>query len=182
MRTLVDRLTPIIQARVARALLVRRPPGSGRNVQQEVGDLTQDVFLSLFTDGARTLRSWAPERALSLENFVGLVAQRQACSLLRTGKTSPFATEPEELATLDRLAPPAAAPEAVVASREQLALLLDRLRESLSPRGLELFYRLLVYEEPVEQVRAATGMSADAVYSWRNRVGRLLRRFAAELE
>ncbi|HET9225941.1 MAG TPA: hypothetical protein VFR31_04700, partial [Thermoanaerobaculia bacterium] len=41
---LVAGLTPVIQARVARTLLARRAwLGSGRDVRQEVEDLTQDI-------------------------------------------------------------------------------------------------------------------------------------------
>ena len=48
LRELVDALTPVIQARVVRALLRRRGQAAGRDIRQEVEDMTQDVFSALF--------------------------------------------------------------------------------------------------------------------------------------
>jgi RNA polymerase sigma-70 factor (ECF subfamily) len=56
-----------------------------------------------------------------------------------------------------------------------------RLQEALSCRGLELFHRLIVEEETVESVCASTGMTADAVYAWKSRIGKVVRRLAAEI-
>ena len=60
--------------------------------------------------------------------------------------------------------------------------MLDRLRETLTPRGLELFQRLIVNEEPPSAVMAATGLSRDAIYQWKARLLHALRKVAAELD
>lgn len=180
-RALVGELTPVIQARVARALLrshVRRR--TDRSVRQELEDLTQEGFLSLFDANGRALRAWDPGRGLSLSNFVGLLAQRQVASILRSGKRSPWTEDPAEMSELDA-AGDAELDEPRFESREMLELLLARMRESLSPRGLELFQRLCVDNEPVESVVRTTGMSADAVYAWRSRLRRLAVQLADEL-
>jgi DNA-directed RNA polymerase specialized sigma24 family protein len=180
MRTLVDRLTPVVQTRVARGLLHRgRGPG-GRDLRQEVEDFTQEVFLALFRDGGRALRAWDPERGLSLENFVGLLAQHQVASILRTGRTSGWIDLATEADVLERAAATGPGPDQQVATREMCQSLLSRLAERLSPRGLDLFWRLVVREEPVDAVCADTGMTADAVYTWRSRVSRLARSLATE--
>src|SRR4051812_50171744 len=73
---LVEVLTPVVQARVARTLLANRHRLAGRRVvRQEVEDLSQEVFLALFDRDARVLRAWRPERG-SLESFVGRIAER----------------------------------------------------------------------------------------------------------
>jgi RNA polymerase sigma-70 factor (ECF subfamily) len=178
--SLVDRLTPVIQARVARVLLASRPPQDGRPVRQWVEDLAQEAFLVLFAHDGRVLRSWRAEQGLSLENFVGLVARRRAISVLRSGKAAPWREDPtlaeecEEPAT-------EADPEQTAASREELCLLLRRLQEELSPRGWHLFDLLLMQEKPVEEVERATGMSRDALYAWRSRLRRVARRLAQEI-
>lgn len=178
---LVAGLTPVVQARVARTLLAHRSYlGSGRDVRQEVEDMSQDIFLSLFTRDAHILRSWQAERGLSLENFVGLVAQRQVVSFLRSGKRNPWKEEPwpaEELETtaLD------CGPEEITASREQLSLLLERMRETLSPLGYHIFVLLFLQEMSVAETMAATGLTDDAVYQWRGRLRRLAQRLLAEL-
>lgn len=180
MRRLVDRLTPVIQARVARVVLATRLAGGSHGARSQVEDLTQEVFLLLFADSGRVLRSWQPERGLSLENFVGLVARRRAISVLRTGRTAPWRADP----TLDEEPEepaPQAGPEEEAASRQELRLLLRRLREELSPLGWQLFDLLLVKECPVAEVERRTGMSRDALYAWRSRLRRLARRLLRDV-
>jgi len=178
---LVAGLTPVVQARVARALLARRSRlGSGRDVRQEVEDLSQEVFLALFSRDARVLRSWQAERGLSLENFVGLVAERQVISFLRSGRRNPWQEDPSPAEDLDVTAPESD-PEEVAASREQLSLLLERLREKLSPLGHRLFELLFVQEMTVPETMAESGLSAEAVYAWRSRLRRVAQQLLAEL-
>lgn len=177
---LVQTLTPVVQSRVARGLLLRRTgAASGRDVRQEVEDLTQEIFLVLFADGGKVLRSWEPGRGLSLANFVGLVAERQTASILRSGRRSPWKEDPTLPENLDQ-ASADSGPEAVAASREQLRNLLHRLKEELTPLGRHLFDLLFLRELPFEEVTRQTGMSSDAVYAWRSRLRRLARRLLEE--
>jgi RNA polymerase sigma-70 factor (ECF subfamily) len=178
---LVLLLTPVIQSRVARGLLLRRSgAAAGRDVRQEVEDLSQEVFLVLFADGGKVLRSWQPERGLSLKNFVGLVAERQTASILRSGKRSPWKEDPTLPEGFDQAAPESG-PEEIAASREQLRLLLHRLTEELSPLGRHLFDLLYLRELPFEEVVRQTKLSAGAVYAWRSRLRRLARRLLDEM-
>ncbi|HVR98056.1 MAG TPA: hypothetical protein VMW27_15670 [Thermoanaerobaculia bacterium] len=179
---LVQTLTPVIQSRVARGLLLRRTgTAAGRNVRQEVEDFTQEIFLVLFADDGKVLRSWQPERGLSLANFVGLVAERQTASILRSGRRSPWKEDPTLVEDMDLSAPaPESDPEETTASREQLKLLLHRLTGELSPLGRHLFDLLFLRELPFEEVTRRTGMSPDAVYAWRSRLRRLARRLLDE--
>ncbi|WP_428263788.1 RNA polymerase sigma factor [Haliangium sp.] len=180
-RALVDRLTPVVQARVVRALRRRAGDARGRNIQQEVEDMVQEVFLSLFDHAGKALRRWEPDKGLSLENFVGLVAERQVASIMRSGRRSPWKEDPTEGETLSSVTTSSRPADAQVASRELLEMLLDRLREELSPRGLQLFYALLVHERSVTDVCAETGLSRDAVYQWRSRLGKLVKRLGDEI-
>jgi RNA polymerase sigma-70 factor (ECF subfamily) len=179
---LVAVLTPVIQARVARTLLARRSLlASGRDLRQEVEDQSQEVFLALFTRDGHILRSWQSERGLSLENFVGLVAERQVLSFLRSGRRNPWkedsAFAEDELDT----AAPDSDPEEVTASREHLTRLLDRLHEELSPLGWRLFQLLFVQELSQAEVQEKSGLSAEAVYAWRSRLRRLAHKLLAEM-
>jgi RNA polymerase sigma factor (sigma-70 family) len=177
---LVRKLTPVIQSRVARGLLLRRTGmAAGRNVRQEVEDLTQEIFLVLFADGGKVLRTWQPERGLSLANFVGLVAERQTASILRSGKRSPWKEDPTLPEDFTQ-ASPESGPEEITASREQLRILLHRLTEELSPLGRHLFDLLFLRELPLEEITHQTGMSPDAVYAWRSRLRRLASRLLEE--
>ena len=176
---LIHALTPVVQARVARVLL-RRHERRSFDVRQEVEDLSQEVFVTLFAEQARVLRSWDPERGLSLENFVGFVAERQVAGILRTGKRNPWTEDPTLTDELDGEAPDAG-PEATVASRDVLRQLLRRLEESLSPLGRHLFDLLYLREQSVDEVGTETGLSADAVYAWRSRLRRLARNLLNDL-
>lgn len=181
MSRLVATLTPVIQARVARTLLARRSYLSAhRSVRQEVEDLTQEIFLSLFVKGGHVLRGWDGERGLSLENFVGLVSERHVVSFLRSARRNPWKEEPESPGVLDAPAREPGPEEAAV-SREQLRLLLERLRETLSPLGRHVFELLFVQELSVPETMATSGLSADAVYAWRSRLRRLAKHLMAEL-
>ncbi len=144
--------------------------------------MTQDVFGALFAHDGRALRAWDPERGLSLANFVGLVADRQIASTLRSGRRNPWRDVPEELDAIEAGADVVPAAEPQIHSRRTLEVLLDRMRASLSVRGLELFQRLYIDEEPIEDVAARMQMTREAIYAWRNRVGKLLAKFEAELK
>jgi DNA-directed RNA polymerase specialized sigma24 family protein len=179
-RALIVAVLPVIQVRVSR-VLSRRRARSGRDVRQEVEDLAQEVFAALFENDGRVLRAWDPSRGLSLASFCGLIAERETASILRSGRRSPWTEDATASEDLERDAGTTPDAELRVASREHLTRLTDRLREELSPRGLEMFQRLIVEEETVESVCGRTGMTADAVYAWRSRVGKLARKLATEL-
>jgi RNA polymerase sigma factor (sigma-70 family) len=167
---LVARLTPVIQARVARSVL-KFKPRSGQ-VRQDVDDLAQEVFMRLFEERGRVLQSWDPGRGLSLENFAGLVAERLAISSLRTGKRNPWREDEADEEALAAMPSAQAGPAEEVASADFLGRLHERLRETLTPLGMHLFNLLYVEERSVEEVCAATELSADAVYAWRSRLRR----------
>jgi DNA-directed RNA polymerase specialized sigma24 family protein len=181
LRELVALVTPVVQARVARAVIARRAGQPPEVVRQEVEDLTQEVFVALFDDDARTLRAFRPERGLSLKNFVGLVAEHQVANIFRSGRRRPWQREPFVAADIDMLAAPVGGPESAALTKDLAEELLARLRTALSPLGLALFQRLLVDEEPVDAVATAMEMTIDAVYAWRSRLGRLVRAVATEL-
>lgn len=180
-RRLVKLVLPVIQARIGR-VLARRRARSNRDVRQEIEDLAQEVFVSLFERQGRTLRAWDPSRGLSLSSFCGLIAEREAASILRSGRRSPWTEDATSDEALEKDAGIASDDvEGALVSRDHLLRLVDRLREELSPLGLEMFQRLLVDEEPVDHVCAVTSMKADAVYAWRSRLSKLARKLAKEI-
>lgn len=180
---LVRRLTPVIQSRVTRVLLRwRTGSAAGREVRQEVENLSQDIFLYLFEDDGKVLQSWEPERGLSFFNFIGLVAVRRTVSILRNRKKSPWNDDPTPPEDLDVVAPESnSSPEEITASREELERLLDRFIEELSPLGWHLFDLLFLREMSVEEVVCETGMSRDAVDKWKSRLRSLARRLRDEM-
>ncbi len=169
-RALIDCLTPVIRRRVARAL-ARGARHSGRPPQRsDVLDLVQEVFVLLLDRDGRVLRQWDPERGLSLENFVGLVAEREAGAILRSGRRSAWAEEPAPDDKLELRAHTAPEPERIAASRQQLGRTLASLRASLSPRNYGLFEALYIHQQPIEQVAESFGMTPNALYTFRSRL------------
>ena len=181
MRRLVDRLAPVIWSRVTRVAqrAGRRTPAQ---IQQLGEDLRQEVFAALFQDGGRALRAWVPERGLDLEAYVGLVAEHQAASILRSGRRSAWKEDATEDETLARVAGETEAVMARIDARDTLLRVLERVRAELSPKGVQIFELLVIEERPIEEVAARLDMTADALYAWRSRIGKLANRIAAELE
>jgi DNA-directed RNA polymerase specialized sigma24 family protein len=140
---LVAALTPVVKARVTRTLLARRAVLAGeRDLRQTVEDLSQEVFLALFSRDAQILRSWRAERGLSLANFVGLVTERQVISFVRSGRRNPWkeATAFDGDGRDDQS--PDSDPEEGTASSEYLSLLIERLQVAMSEGGLLTGVRL----------------------------------------
>ena len=176
---LIRRIAPIISKCVT-AALSRRNWGT-RNVTQDAADIVQDVFLSLFQADGKALRAWDPARGSSLESFVGLLARHQTDSVLRNGRTCPWREDPTDFADLDGFASQARSPDAIVSSRDQLRQLLERLRQELSPRGLEIFTWMVIEEEPIDRLSTRLGLTHEALYQWRSRFSKLARTLSTDL-
>jgi RNA polymerase sigma-70 factor (ECF subfamily) len=179
---LVRVLAPIVQVRVYRILAARGGAARGRPIRQELEDLAQDAMVALFEDDARVLRGWDPARGRSFPNYVGLVVERLVSHRLRSRKRSPWTADPTDDAALVHAAGATQGHEEHVASRETLDRVWRALKDELTPRGWELFRRLIVEEQPVERVCADFGMQADAVYAWRSRFLKRARAILAEIE
>ena len=177
-KRLVGALLSTVQCRVARALL-RQRGASARDLRQDVEDLTQEVFLLIFERDGKILRAWDPEQGLSLPNFVGLVAERRVASVFRSQRQNPWNETTAETETLQRRS--GSDPERDASERQYAALLLESLREQLSPLGLHLFYALFRDQRPVEEICLEMNMSRDAVYAWRSRLRKAVRKAASEL-
>ncbi|MEO0321403.1 MAG: sigma-70 family RNA polymerase sigma factor [Myxococcota bacterium] len=176
--SLVERLAPVIQVRVARALLRRQR--RARSIRQEVEDMVQEIFALLFADDGRLLRSWDPEAGLGLESFVGMVAERRTASLLRSARRSPWTEDPVPAECLDRRTTPG--PEPRLASRQFLTVVLERLEAQLSPTGYQVFELLFGAELSTAAIAERTELSHAAIYTWKHRIVRKAAQIARELE
>jgi RNA polymerase sigma-70 factor (ECF subfamily) len=161
---MLERLQPTVRQRVSR-VLVRQ----GSVSAYDANDLLQDVMILLLEKQERILGLWDPERGLSLDSFVGLVAQRTATTILRSGRKAGWAEHPTEGSALP-VAIDLETPEHHIAQREELALIFARVRARLSARGVVLMEALLESPEAIELVRKRLQMSSAAVHSFRNRL------------
>jgi RNA polymerase sigma-70 factor (ECF subfamily) len=179
-RELLDRLAPVIQARATR-ILARRRGASRRDLRQDLRDMVQEVFLALLDDDARALRAWQPGRGLSLENFIGLLAERQVASIFRTDRRNPWIDTPTDAAMIEAHAGGSHGDLAMIASRDLLRSVVDRLREELTPTMLHLFYCIWVNDLGISAICEQTGMRREAVYMARARIAKRARAIAEEL-
>jgi RNA polymerase sigma-70 factor (ECF subfamily) len=177
---LVDRLTPVVQARVTRSFLRCRGRVREGQAREDLKDLTQEVFVALFKDDGRTLRRWDPRRGASLENFVGCVAERQVISQLRRPRGRDLAEAADAPEPHDPS--PEASPERQTASRELLQCLVENFRRKLSPLGWTMFELLFVWDGSVEEVSRELDMNREAVRKWRTRLRELARQWAEACE
>ncbi len=168
-RAFVDAMTPIIAARVRRVL--RRSPAQDRPAVME--ELVQDVFLRLFGEQARVLRAWNPEKGLSLDNYVGMVAERFSLSFMNSGRRSGWREEAREVLPVRATQEP----EAPLMARDLMRRVLCRMESELSPRAM-MMLRAHVLAEGTE----APQISRAAVHKWRSRLMKEARRVAASLE
>ncbi len=179
---LVRGLQGIVHARVARVFL-HRAPGASTSLHEDLEELAQDVFVTLFDRDALTLRNWDPQRGLSLENYVGLVAERRVLSILRhrRRKKIPMAEESidEHQGTL-RDATRGTQPQAE--DRQLLRRMLQRLEETLSPSSWRVFKLRFIDEMEIDEIHQETGMSHDAVYASISRLRRQARDLKDEIE
>jgi RNA polymerase sigma factor (sigma-70 family) len=176
-RELHHRLLPVVHYRVARVLAYTAPPG--RDARQEVEDLVQIVFTHLYSNDFRVLRTWippsapsaedAPVRRASLENYVGLIAEREAAGALR-GPSSPWRSEPVEADVFEELLEPLPTPEAQCSEEEIVELVLATLMARLRPQGRMMFDLLWVRCLEIPEICAITGLSRGGVDQWVNRI------------
>ncbi|MCA9622084.1 MAG: sigma-70 family RNA polymerase sigma factor [Myxococcales bacterium] len=180
-RALVTRLLPVVRVRIARALARLPRPGRGGGLQEILEDLTQDVFEHLLREDGRVLRGWDAERGLSLENFVGLIAEQRVAAALRTKCRNPWLEEPTDAPALDAILPTTAASDQRLAARQVLKQVVARMDAGLSEKGQLLFRRLFLEEEPAADVAEELGMTPAAVHAWSSRLRRRLREVLAEV-
>jgi hypothetical protein len=156
MRKVVDTLAPVVQSRVARAL-VRRGGISQLTVRQELEDYVQESFANLFSGGGRALLGWDPLAGRSLRNYVGQRVEWFIASRLRI--------EPLPITIAELFSAPDAFEQ-----RDSLRRLLVGIERKWSQFGVRLFYLLFVLESPSKDVSHELGMSCDAVDKWRCRL------------
>jgi RNA polymerase sigma factor (sigma-70 family) len=181
LRFIVNALTPVIQARVAKVLLRAGALDRRGSVRQEVEDLSQEIFCRLFAEDGRVLRAWDPEKGLSVVGYAGLIAERECISIVRSRRRNPYTERPTEALALEAAQPVRDGAESDVLTREMARALCTKLQDTLSPLGFKVFELLFCDEQTPESVCATLDMTPDAVYAWRSRIRKTARQLADEL-
>jgi len=166
---LVEMLRGPVQAQM---LSFVRHRGYTRDVPQRVADLTQDIFLYLFEDNLKVLRSWDPHFGVPLVRFITMVAKRKAWGILNAKRHQ-----------LD-FAPQAASQvlefslhtNPLDGDDQWVRVAMTRVRESLSEKGQDVFDMLFRDQATVAEISARQNLTREAVYQWRSRLRRAIRR------
>lgn len=175
-RVLVRRLMPVIRATLAAHLnrIYRR-----RTAWGDVDDYAQEVWLRLWSDSGRRLRAFDPQRGLSIESYVAMVAHRELQNMLRREAAlkrggDRTAAAPEAVDTLRATAPD---PERQLAIRDEGQALGAWLTERLSARGLWIFRCLYDDGRSAAETAQVVGCTPQVVYNWQHRIRALAREF-----
>ncbi len=177
---MVARLQPVLQRTAGRLLLTLRGQSKGRATRQDLVDLTQDAWAILLQKEALALRNWDPNTG-PLEPYVARVVKNRLISKLRTKKHSPFTEDPTEGDALERILGMAEQFAQRVEDADIVAKLLLQLREALSPLGQQVLDVFLMDGATVEDVMVETGLSKEAVRSWRKRIRNTAKQILADM-
>ncbi len=179
LRALVDEILPVVRVEVGVAL-TRRAAASRRDPRQEIDDFTQEVLVYLLKNQGKLLRTWDPERGRSLKSFVRLLTRQRVSRILQGFKGNPWSHDPTEPSDFDStaLGEPPKSQARQLESREELRMLLERLRARLNDRGLFLFQLIYVEQRPIKEVCEQMQMTRSAVDAWNSRLRKQVRQLA----
>ncbi len=172
---LARRLDPTIRARVARVLQRLTPAQAG-----DADDIAQQVWCTLLKDDARQLRAYEPGRGISLEAYVGMVAEREvrnhiaaACTRKRGADRRVTLTDAVAMQT----ACSGPTPEASVMTRDLVDRLGDVLAHRFPERALNVMSLCMAGAEAPNQAASALNMPSQQVYNWMFQLRRASREF-----
>lgn len=176
-KRLSDRLAPVITARVRRLLARQRKLGPN-----DLQDLVSEVWLSLFDDDWRRLRSYQPDKGASLEGYVGLIAEREAINRLEHLATQKRGGGIEHTGDEAAHNVPSIDPDPEqVSSAHELATALDKhLWAELPERGRMVLRYLYHDGRDVTEVATILAVQAQVVYNWQHKIRQLARTFIGE--
>jgi RNA polymerase sigma factor (sigma-70 family) len=168
---LVDRLMPVVQARVRRRIGAGRPP-------IETEDVVQEIWLRLVDKQGAALRKYDATRGASFEGYVGMIAERELGNYLDKANSQKRGGRMNVVGSTELEDRPISSPnpEEQAASREQLGQLAEVLEKELPPKG-QLIFRYL-YSDSVApaDTAAAMGVSVQVVYNWQHKIREIARR------
>jgi RNA polymerase sigma factor (sigma-70 family) len=153
----------------------------------EVDDVIQSVWLVLWKDDGRQLQAWSPDRGISLEAYVGMIAERetgnhlQRVTALRRGEaqTDSFhAAGPDGRGDLEMPAP-GASPEQVVEADDLMRALEAHLSTELSEKGRLVLALVYVDGRSPDEAARLLGVQLQVVYNWQHKIRGLARDFLA---
>jgi len=150
--------------------------------REEIEDLCQDVFLSLFDQDSRKLRQYQGRNGCSLASWLRVVANRLAIDRLRregrmVSLDDPTSAESWRLREAHPDSKPG--PEPLVEAAERASQVRAMVKQ-LPPKD-QLFVQLFYFQGlPIEDVARTIGITTNAAYVRKMRLHDKLRRLIVE--
>lgn len=175
-RTMLRRLTPVIQARVRSTLRRRSSPLSP-------DDIVQEVWVALMQDDKRLLRRYDPARGSSLEGYIGGIADRVAGDAVRRSRAEkrdvgrtvnglPAQVEDARTAPVDR----------PILDRDLLQRLFEHLEGTLPRKGRLVLRYVFGDGLSTSETADALGVTQQVVHNWKFRIRRDARAYLSEAQ
>lgn len=172
LRTLTQRLLPVVRARVRRLQSKRADLRA-----LDTADLVQQVFVVLLDDDARQLRQWDPARGATLEGYVGMVSEREVGNL---GQRAQNRDRHESTTDVQADAPlEQPSPETQIIARQAANKLGEYLDGQLPPKGQVVLKCLYADGLDADEAARVLGVTKQVIYNWQHRIRLLAREFSA---
>ena len=167
------RLSPVICARIRRRL---SPFEAGE--EDRVADLAQSVWVVLFENQADLLRRYDPSRGASLENFVGMITDREIINLHRKQRALKRGGDLTRVSASELLDRPSteASPEQQCLVRELDHRVERLIHAHLSSMELLIWRMKTVDTRRSSEIAHLLHLKPQAVYATVRRIRRLIER------
>jgi RNA polymerase sigma factor (sigma-70 family) len=161
---LAARLDPAIRGRVERVLR-RLTPGWA----EDTDDVAQAVWVVLLKNDARQLRAFAPERGISLEAYVAMIAEREVRNHIAhataakrgAGRRAPLTDEIAALAVA-----PTPSPEEQAVATDLAESLVEALVLHFPERARNVMTLCFERDEGADAAARALQLPSQQVYNW----------------
>lgn len=173
-RSMLRRLTPVIQARV-RSVIRRR----GSPLTPD--DVVQEVWLTLVQDDKRLLRRYDPARGSSLEGYVGGIADRVASDAVRRSRAGKRDVARTVSGLPAQVQDGRQSVDRPVLERDMLRRLFEHLEGTLPRKGRLVLRCIFGDGLSTQEAADALGVSQQVVHNWKFRIRKDARAFLADV-
>lgn len=159
-RNFIKKYSPLVYYVIQKVMRSRCPEGSG----EEIGDLHNDVFLSMMDKNARKLRQYEGKNGCSVSTWIRVIAVRATIDHFRKKRDVLSLSDEESEKEAEKKSVSDAGPLKVLEDEEEKVIIKEIIGQ-LSPKD-QLFIRLFYFEGvPPGEIARIFNSTPNAVYS-----------------